>query len=176
MPVATAEYGIAAEHWRQTVSTGNGRKVTYYDALWRPLLVREYDAGNVAATDRYTAYSHDALNRQIHAAYPVAVAPTSNAGSWTLPGVHTAYDALGRVTSVTQDSELGPLVTTTQYLSGFQTRVTNPRGHATTTQFVAYDQPAYDQPTRIDAPESTTTLIARDPFGKPMSITRGATP
>lgn len=176
VPVATAEYGIAAGHWRQTISTGNGRKVTYYDALWRPLLVREYDAGNVAATDRYTATAYDAAGNLKDSVYPVSSPPALSNGVWALPAVHTTYDALSRVTSVTQDSELGPLVTTTQYLSGFQTRVTNPRGHATTTQFVAYDQPVYDQPVRIDAPESTTTLIQRDPFGKPLQITRGATP
>ena len=38
-PVNVAEYGIPAGHWRQTVSTGNARKLTYYDALWRPLPV-----------------------------------------------------------------------------------------------------------------------------------------
>ncbi|MCD9007781.1 RHS repeat protein, partial [Luteimonas sp. XNQY3] len=38
-PVASAEYGIPAGHWRQTVSTGTGRRISYFDALWRPLLV-----------------------------------------------------------------------------------------------------------------------------------------
>lgn len=44
--VSAAEYGLPAGHWRQTVATGNARKLTYYDALWRPLVTREYDAGN----------------------------------------------------------------------------------------------------------------------------------
>ena len=42
--VAATEYGIGAGHWRETVITGNARKETYFDALWRPLVVREYDA------------------------------------------------------------------------------------------------------------------------------------
>lgn len=57
--VGGAEYGIPAGHWRQTVSTGNARKVTYYDALWRPLLVREYDAGNEAGTQRASVTAYD---------------------------------------------------------------------------------------------------------------------
>src|SRR5690606_24668788 len=36
--VASAEYGIGAGHWRETVTTGNAVKITYYDGLWRPLL------------------------------------------------------------------------------------------------------------------------------------------
>lgn len=32
--IASAEYGIPAGHWRQTVSTGNGRKIVYFDAPW----------------------------------------------------------------------------------------------------------------------------------------------
>jgi YD repeat-containing protein len=169
VPVGSAEYGIAANHWRQTVSTGNGRKVTYYDALWRPVLMREYDTADVAGTSRFTATAYDAMGRVTFASYPsTSSSPTT--------GVWTEYDPLGRVTSVTQDSEPSPLVTTTAYLSGFQTRVTDPRGNATTTQFMAYDQPSFDQPTQIDAPEDTRTVIDRDPFGKPTAITRGATP
>ncbi|RYG97541.1 MAG: hypothetical protein EON58_09505, partial [Alphaproteobacteria bacterium] len=37
VPVASVEYGIAAGHWRETVTTGNAVKVAYYDAMWRPL-------------------------------------------------------------------------------------------------------------------------------------------
>lgn len=57
--VASVEYGIAAGHWRQTVSTGNARRITYFDALWRPLLTREYDTANEAGTQRFQRFSHD---------------------------------------------------------------------------------------------------------------------
>ena len=69
--VGAAEYGIPAGHWRQTISTGNGRKETYYDALWQPLLVREYDAGDVAATQRFTVFGYDHEGRKTFASYPV---------------------------------------------------------------------------------------------------------
>lgn len=46
--VSVEEYGIAAGHWRQSASIGNYRKLTYMDAMWRPLLVLEYDAADQA--------------------------------------------------------------------------------------------------------------------------------
>jgi len=96
--VAASEYGIPAGHWRQTVKTGNGMKVTYFDALWRPLLVREYDAGNVAGTERFVGYEYDHEGRVVFASYPSTVSNPDK-------GVWTTYDALGRVRSVAQDSE-----------------------------------------------------------------------
>lgn len=176
-----ASFGIAAGHWEQTVSTGKSRKVTYYDALWRPILTYEYEYGNEAATARYSAIAYDAFGHVSENAYPISSPPAMTNGTWGLPGVRTTYDALGRVAAVTQNSELFPLVTTTKYLNDFKTEVTNPRNYKTTTEFVAYDHPAYDQPTRIvtssNAPaSSTTTLITRDPFGKPTMMARGATP
>lgn len=174
--VGSAEYGIAANHWCQTVSTGNSRTITYYDALWRPVLVRQYDTGDVAGTSLFTATAYNPSGQVSRSAYPVATSPTMANGDWSLPGVRNSYDALGQVTSTRQDSELGVLTTATAYLGGFQTRVTDPRGNATTTQFVAYDQPTTDQSMVVDAPEDTRTIIDRDVFGKPLSITRGAAP
>jgi hypothetical protein len=94
----------------------------------------------------------------------------------TLKGTFTAYDALDRVTEVKQNSEhdatLGLLTTTTKYLTGFQTRVTNPRGFQTTTSYQAFDTPNTDAPVSIASPGSVTTTIARDVFGKPLTLTR----
>ena len=179
-PVGAAEYGIAAGHWRQTVSTGDARKVTLFDALWRPVLVREYDAANVAGTDHYVATAYDKAGRVADASYPLGAAPTmTTSATWLLGGtrpngVRTGYDALGRPTSVQQDSELGVLTTTTEYLDGFKRRVTDARGHATTEQFMARDTPTFDTPVQVDAPEGQITRIGRDTFGKPTTITRGA--
>ena len=168
IPVASTEYGIAAGHWRETVTTGNAVKITYYDGMWRPLLVREYDAGNQAATERFTKTAYDAEGRVAFQSYP----STSSSPS---TGVWTNYDALGRVTSVGQDTELSPSLqfTTTTYNTGFTTTVTNPRGYATTTSYLTYDQPSTDWPLVITAPSSlATTTITRDPHGKPTSLVR----
>jgi YD repeat-containing protein len=176
-PAPGAENGLALGHWRETVTTGSGNKVTVFDALWRPVLVHEYDA-SAAGTDRWMATAYDKAGRVIEASYPLATAPTmTSAATWGLPGVRTGYDLLGRPTSVQQDSELGVLTTTTAYLTdGFKRRITDARGHATTETFMAWDTPTFDLPVQIDAPEDQRTTIARDIFGKPTAITREDTP
>lgn len=163
--VASTEYGIAAGHWRQTVSTGNGTKVNYYDALWRPLVVQEYDAGNVAGTQKFQRFGYDYAGRNTFTSYPGTTDALST-------GTTTGYDALGRVTSMVQDSELGQLTTTTAYLSGFQARITDPKGNQTTTAYMAYDQPNTDWPVWISHPQGAYTHISRDVFGKPTRLRR----
>ncbi len=169
--VNTDEYGIPAGHWRQTINTGAATKVTYFDALWRPLLVSEYDANNPSGTQRFVGYEYDHEGRTVFASYPSA---SSNPDK----GVWTSYDALGRQVSVSQDSEHGLLTTTTNYLSdasGAYTLVRNPRGGEVRTWYQMFDQPSYDAPVRITQPEGAITTIARDLLGKPTSITRGNT-
>ncbi|KAF1722098.1 wall associated protein [Pseudoxanthomonas wuyuanensis] len=164
-PVAANEYGIAAGHWRQTVSTGNARQVRYFDALWRPLVVREYDTANVAGTQRFSRFTYDHAGRTTFASYPGTTDALST-GTWT------EYDALGRVTSVSQDSEDTPLTTLTEYLPNHQTRVTNPRNQVTLTGYQVFGQPSYDAPVWVQHPENARTDIARDVFGKPTALTR----
>ncbi len=169
--VGGAEYGIPAGHWRRTVSTGNARKVTYYDALWRPLLVREYDAGNEAGTQRASVTAYDTEGRVTFQSYPVAgVGTVQDAGT----GVRTTYDALGRVVQVSQDSEIGALVSTTEYLPGRRVRTTNARGIPTVVTYTGADAAKLDWPVRIELAEGAVLDIPRDVFGKPTSITRRA--
>lgn len=163
--VANAEYGIAAGHWRQTIVTGNSRKIIYYDALWRPLLTREYDVANEGGTQRFQRMAYDHNGQTVFASYP-------GSGDALNTGIRTRYDVLGRTVSVSQDSELGTLTTVTEYLSGNQMRVTTPRGTATISGYQVFDRPTYDAPVWIQHPEGATTEIARDDFGKPRSIRR----
>lgn len=181
-PVTSAEHGIGAGHWRETVTTGTAVKTTYFDALWRPVLVHEVDTA-AAGTDCYVATAYDSGGRVADTSYPLAVAPSmASNGTWLLSGVRpkgvrTSYDALGRPTTVQQDSELGVLTTTTAYLTGFQRRVTDARNNQTTEQFMAWDSPTFEWPVIVDAPENQRTTIVRDAFGKPLEITRaGVTP
>ena len=163
--VGSAEYGIPAGHWRQTITTGNAQKITYFDALWRPLVTREYDAANEAGTKRFQRFTYDHEGRTTFASYP-GISDALSTGIWT------NYDALGRPTSVSQDSEHGLLVSITEYLSGFKTRNTNPRGLQTTTAYQAYDQPTTDMPVAITHPEGAYTDIVRDAHGKPSLLVR----
>ncbi|NJB80997.1 RHS repeat domain-containing protein [Xanthomonas arboricola] len=165
--VPNAEFGIAGGHWRQTIATGNYRKITYFDALWRPWLTREFDAADEAATQRFQKFSYDHEGRVTFASYPGS-SDALTTGTWT------QYDALGRTTAVGQDTELDAqaLITLTEYLPGNQTRVRSPNGQSTVTGYQVFDQPAYDKPVWIQHPEGAVTEISRDVFGKPTAITR----
>lgn len=168
-PVSSSEFGIPAGHWKQTIHTGGDYTVTYFDAFWRPLLTEHYDSGNSSGTMRQVVRQYDGDGHTVFASYP-----TNSVSTYTqsLPGTHTVYDTLDRVTEVDADSELGTLRTLTQYLPGFQTEVTDPRGYATTTSYQAYGEADTSSPVSIAMPEGATTSITRDVFGKPLSITR----
>ncbi|WP_295924216.1 RHS repeat protein [uncultured Xanthomonas sp.] len=164
--VQSDEYGLGAGHWRQTISTGNANKVTYFDAFWQPIVTREYDAASTASTQRFQRFAYDYEGRITFSSYPGSSDALST-GTWN------TYDALGRKTSVSQDSELGGALTTlTEYLPGNQTRVTDPRGNKTLTGYQVFDQPDYTTPVWIQHPEGASTDISRDLFGKPLSIRR----
>ncbi len=167
--VASSEMGIATGHWKQTVSTGNARVVNYYDALWRPLLTRTFDAANPGATGSAVLRRFDFNGKTTFESYPQRDITDVN----TSPvGTSTSYDSLGRGNSISAGSELGPLNTTISYISGFRKTVTNPRNFSTTTSFQAYDEPNEAAIRHIDAPEGVTVDIARDAYGKTTSINR----
>ena len=163
--VDAIEHGLAAGHWRLTTTTGNRSKVSWFDAMWRPALTREQDATNAAATVRYQRFSYDHAGRPVFQSYPAAVSTPAT-------GVWTEFDALGRTTSSSVDSELGLLTTVTQYLPGMRVRTTNPRGQQTLTEHRVYDTPGYDMPVTMQHPGGVYTDIARDVFGKATSIKR----
>lgn len=166
--VAVAEYGIPAGHWRQSVSTGAGQKITYFDAMWRPVLVKELDASNgttEASTKRFQRFAYDQQGRQTFVSYLGATDALTT-------GIWNEYDILNRVTSSSQDSDGPQLVTLTEYLSGFKTRVTNPKGQVSTTSFEAYDQPNTELPSLIVEPGDVQTSFIRNSFGKVLAITR----
>lgn len=171
-PVGSGQYGTASGSWVQTVQTGNGVTNTYFDAFWRPLITEHYDAANKPATLSQVAQRYDAGGRKVFTSYPA-----NNISSYLTAntGTHTAYDALGRVTEVDQDSELGPLPTTTSYLPGFTTQVTDSRGNSTITNYKAFGEPTTQWPVSITAPQGQRTVIVRDVFGKPLSVTRTGT-
>lgn len=165
-PVAAAEYGISANHWRQTSTTGNHVKITYFDALWRPVLTREYDATNSSGTTSFRRFGYDSIGRKSFRSYAGA---TDNITT----GVRSEYDVIGRPVAVREDSELGQLVTSTAYQSGFKTLATNPKGYQTQTIYRAYDSPSYEEPHGISELNGDRhTEIYRDVFGKPQQVHR----
>lgn len=167
-PMTVSEYGIGPGHWRQVVYTGNNTKILYFDGLWRPLVEVAYDAAlpnSVSQTvKRYDDDSHVVFQS-------VALRGLVDYQAVT-QGTRTSYDGLGRTVRMEQDSELGVLVSTTQYLAGFQTLATNPRGLQTTTSYYTLDQPTYDAPKVIQHPEGAVTEITRDVLGKTTLLRR----
>jgi hypothetical protein len=67
-------------------------------------------------------------------------------------GISTSYDALGRVTGTSANSELGTLTTSVAYNWGFEKTATDARGHSTTTRFQAFDVPSESAISNIAAP------------------------
>jgi YD repeat-containing protein len=169
VPVTVAQYGVAVGQWKQTIKTGNGQATTFYDAHWRPVLVLTEDTA-LTASKTFVVTRYNASGQAIFTSYPVA--SISDYKTDALQGTYTDYDALGRVIGTRQDSELGVLTTTTQYLTGFQTRTTNARNYVTNTMYQAFDTPNTDAPVQIQALEGVTTLITRDVFGAPLTVTR----
>jgi RHS repeat-associated protein len=168
--ITTPEHGIAAGHWRTSTGTGGGYVNVYYDAMLRPVLEESLDLNNIAGTLSQVVKRYDSSGRLSFQSYP-----TNNVdNAWDITqGVRTFYDALDRTVRVEQDSELGTLATTTEYLSGLQVRTTNPRGLQTTTSFMAWDQPGYDLPILSQQPEGKTIQIGRHPqFGWPLALTQ----
>lgn len=163
--VAADEYGLGPGHWRKSIAQGNLRRLTYYDALLRPVVVREFDAANEDATRRFRRYAYDIEGRQIFASYPGQADAIGQ-------GVSMAYDALGRVVGSVADSEVGDLVTLKEYMAGNQIRTVDPRGSVTVERSMALDVPDYQQVVRVEQPQGLLTEIERNVFGKPTAITR----
>lgn len=179
--VSTPEFGLPGapeKHWRQIVQTGNGRTTIYYDSRWRPVLTVSEDLSN-AASRSFVLKRFDNQNREIFSSYPV-----SNVYSVAddLDGVFTTYDALGRMIKTERDAEapLNVLTNTTEYLTGFVSRSTNPRGVVSEIRYKVFDTPSTEAPVEIVAaklrPEQQITTIARQPsLGKTTSVTRSGT-
>jgi YD repeat-containing protein len=175
--LATGQLGIGDGHWLRTESRGAYRKLTYFDALWRPSIEQEFDstsASTQTATRRFSAWRYDHRGQPTFAAYPIAAA---NSMASFVSGTRSEYDALGRLRFVRQDAENNTVLTTEhQYLNGFVHRVINPRLYATQTTFYAWDSPDTAQSKVISAPHGVTTTFSRDTvYGNPLSITRSGT-
>jgi RHS repeat-associated protein len=161
--------GVVAGQWRHFSGKANYAKFTYYDTLWRPVLVQEYDTTNRAGTLRTTKTEYTADGQTSFQSYP------SSTDQALATGVRTEYDALNRVTYLRADSELGVLTTRTEYLPGLKKRVTNPRQFQTTTEYAAWEAPGYDTPMVVLEPENKVTEIQRDIFGKITRLIRRST-
>jgi YD repeat-containing protein len=165
--IGASERGITGAHWRRSTARGNKVEMTYFDAMLHPVIQDTYRYDGGLYTSSRTDY--DWKGRKTFQSYPYDGAPDLNSMGY---GVLNGYDALGRQTQLFQHSELGDLLTKTEYLSGASKRVTDPKGAVTTTAFQVFDQPSYDSVVSVQAPEGVVQTIARDIYGNPLSITQ----
>lgn len=167
--VTSAERGIAANHWRRTVSRGDSRRVTYFDVWLRPILTDVFSNVDVNSHANIRT-DFDWNGQKTFVSYPMASSP--DWGQIT-SGTTTTYDALLRPTALQQASEQGALTTSTVYLQGqLATQVTDPKQNVRTTNYQAFDEPAYTSPVLIHEPEGVTQSIGRDAFDSVTSITQ----
>jgi YD repeat-containing protein len=173
VPNAVNDRGLTGTYWRRSVSQqdANGlgsREVSYFDAMFRPVINDTYRDGSVLVSSTRTDF--DWKGRKTFASYPqdhlVSVSTPEN-------GVTSVYDVLGQPVQTRQQSEQGDLVTTTEYLSGARKRVTDPKLNATILSFQVFEQPSYDKVVRVEAPEQVVQTIARNVYGDPTSIEQG---
>ncbi len=170
VPQADEAMGLPAGHWLRTESRGAYRKLTRYDAFWRPVIDHEYDNSDIGDTQRFRGWKYDADGQTTFEGYPRSTA--GSVASFSSQGVTSSYDALGRPLSISRHSELGALVTQHSYLAGFRAEVRDARGLLTRFSYQAFDAPDTSRPVRIESPEGATTTIVRDLFGKPSSMRR----
>lgn len=165
--ISADEYGLSAGHWRVDNTQGARRQETYLDALWQPRLVHEYDASDMAGTQRWVRSSYDSEGRLTFTSYPSRDSNVAT-GTWT------EYDALGRKTSSSQDSEQGLLITTIAYGINATTTTIDPLGHQTITRFDAFDGPDYGKPAQIIRADGSKVSIKRNAFGLTTEVAQSA--
>ncbi|MDF3012649.1 MAG: repeat protein, partial [Cellvibrio sp.] len=157
--------GVVSGMLNQKITKGNYSKNLYYDALNRPLVAVEEDVAD-AQTKRFFARKYDINNNITFDAYP-------SSASGSNVGIAYVYDALGRNTTVTQDSSNGKVSSTSVYLSGNKVLSKDFKSNTTVNEFLAYGQPEYEKTLSIDSPESVLTNITYNIFGSATSISQG---
>jgi RHS repeat-associated protein len=163
---ASPMFDLPAGHWRQQIATGQAYTVNYLDALWRVAYTEKWDAADAAGTMRIVKHKYDFDGRTKYDSYP------KRSYGEIGDGIAYRHDALGRQTASAADSELGKLLTSNSYNSGFRKATVDARGIATEYSYQVFDAPSEEAITNIAAPEGVNVSIARDVFGKPLSITR----
>ncbi len=135
-------------------------ETTVYDGLFRPLLITIKDEVSKATT--YQNNQFDLYGKPIFQSFP----STSSAET---DGLTTVYDALQRVKL---KSLTGNGITSTEYLSNNNIKVTDAEGNETTTTYLAYGSPSYNKPKLINSPENLQTTFVYNAFDKITSITQ----
>ncbi len=131
---------------------------TTYDALLRPKLIKTQDADKTV----FLTKQYDFNNQLLFESFP-------SSDSFEPMGSIYEYDELSRLESITTT---GGGSVTNEYLAGNKIQVTDAENNITTTTYLAYGSPSYEQATKIESPENVTTDININIFGNIESITQ----
>jgi RHS repeat-associated protein len=133
-------------------------QVETYDGLLRLIKLSETDG----ATTRYKNFKYNRYNQKNFDSH------WSDSDS-ELKGVTRVFDGLKRLESVLT-SGLGTVEY--DYLSGNRIKVTDAEDNITTTTYLAYGTPTYDQAIKVESPENVTTTIGIGVLGLTNTITQ----
>lgn len=135
--------------------------ITTYDSLLRPILVETTDG----TTSVFQNSDYNPYNKATFQSYPSTSALESD-------GTTIDYDGLQRQTkqSVTGGGDVN-----TSYLDNNQIQTSDANSYITTTTYLAYGSPSYEQATFIDSPEAVDTTLTLNIFGNITSITQSGT-
>ncbi len=136
---------------------------TTLDGLLRSLKTETTDVARGVTV--YQNNQYNAYNSPTFQSYAAAVAGNT-------AGTTTIYDGLQRAKST---SVTGGGSQTTTYLSGNKIKTSDFNTNETTTTYLAYGAPSYDNATTIASPEGVTTSITYNLYGNQTSVTQSGT-
>ncbi|MDH2431080.1 hypothetical protein QCD60_00740 [Pokkaliibacter sp. MBI-7] len=148
---------------RVTEHFGKATTITSYDVMQRPIATVQSGNGQ----SLFKNFSYDWRGNTTFESY----AYDSGSIAMSTKGIRTIYDALGRVVAKEQDSELGILKSTIQYLKNMGVTVTDVSGNRQSSYYQAYDQPEYKNLIK-SVMGGITQTITRDIYGRPQQLTQ----
>lgn len=160
-------------HRTQTYVGTSNQMHTHYDGFGREIF------SGYKNTRHGTLWSsvqsrYDGQGRLIYQSYPVNKYNNNPRVSWNLPGIHYAYDGLGRTTKITHDSGEDGLDTITQWsYDGMQVTTTDGRGFTSETLYDAFGTPSMRHIVRHEAANGVVTQYTRDADDQLRAYLRG---
>ncbi len=154
--------GVVSNMYKQVMSKGNFNSTTYFDGLYRPLLVKTTDTSS--GISRYQRKAWNIYGKESFSAFPSTNASENQ-------GMTHTFDGLQRPVKTTQTATGAEQIIA--YLNGQKTKVTSYNGDETTTTYLAYGEPRSKQMIRTDSPEGVVTTQSYNVFGSVTAITQG---
>ncbi|WP_444957437.1 RHS repeat domain-containing protein [Microbulbifer sp. ZKSA002] len=148
----------------QEVSRGSYKRETFYDQLYRPVLIREIDTTDVSGTQKYVRREFNAENKEVFVSYPSKEYGEPD-------GVKYSYDGLGRMLKRMNTADSSKI--TYSYEPKNTLILTDQNGNKTSTQFLAYGTPNSSIPLNVSSPENLKTNFSYNLFGKIEYIDQG---